>query len=184
MTYFAKSLKKLRAEAGMTMQTLSDASLVSKSMICKIEHDEVQPTLDVACRIAKALGKSLSEMLHAPQTTDMVLIPAHEQAVWEDTQHIVRRNISPVFEGLNIEWLQITLPAGAMIEKSQSIHQVHQAEKFILVTQGTVEITLNEKNFLLHQGDSSYFNANIPHSINNVSEPGMVAQFYVVIKHR
>src|ERR1700719_4409061 len=104
MSYFAKSLKKLRQQFELTMQTLADKAAVSKSMISKIERDEVQPTIDVAARLAKALGKTLSEMLHAPQTTNVVFLPRQQQAIWEDAEHIKRRNISPVFEGLKIEW--------------------------------------------------------------------------------
>src|SRR5690348_1290961 len=117
MTYFAEKLKKLRTDSGLTMDALATASNVSKSMISKIERDEVQPTIDVASRIAKAFGKTLSEMLHVTQQTQVVFLPKAEQSIWEDAQHIKRRNISPVFEGLKIEWLQVELPPDASLLK-------------------------------------------------------------------
>ena len=178
MSYFAESVKNLRQQSGFTMQALADKAHVSKSMICKIERDEVQPTIDVASRLAKAFGKTLSEMLHAPQTTQVVFLPQHEQAIWEDADHIKRRNISPVFEGLKIEWLQVELPAGALIRKYKSNKVV---EKYLLVTKGSLEIKIDQETFRLKKGDSLYFDASATHEFLNPEKETI--EFYIVIKH-
>lgn len=180
MSYFAERLKHLRIESGLTMQTLADEAKVSKSMICKIEHDEVQPTLDVASRLAKALGKTLSEMLHPTQAAEALLLTRDQQAVWEDSQHIVRRNISPVFEGLKIEWLHVELPPKAVIAKSLTT-MAKGGEKYILVTKGSLGVKINEKIYQLNKGDSIYFDSNSPHDFYNSGKT--VAEYYVVIKH-
>lgn len=180
MTYFAERLKKLRLESGLSMQALADESNVCKSMICKIERNETQPTLDVAGRLAKALGKTLSEMLHAPQVTSVIHLTKDEQAVWEDVHRIKRRNISPVFEGLKIEWLQVELPAGTSIVKSLPGSSAG-GQKFILVTKGTLGININKHEYLGKKGDSFYFDSGSPHDFFN---PGKdTAEFYVVIRH-
>ncbi len=98
MSFFAERLKRLRQERQMSMQALADAAGVSKSMICKIESTEVQPTLDVAGKLAVALGKTLSEMFHSPQTPSVIQLTTEEQAIWIDAQNIKRRNISPILE--------------------------------------------------------------------------------------
>ena len=180
MTYFAERLKKLRTESGFTMDALAKAANVSKSMICKIEKDEAQPTIDVAARLAKALGKTLSEMLHVTQPTQVVLLSKEEQALWEDAEHIKRRNISPVFEGLKIEWLQVELPPRTSLMKC--LPTISQgSEKYILVTKGTLEITINQKLYLLKKGDSLYFDAFCEHGFNNPGKESV--EYYVVIKH-
>ncbi len=178
MSYFAKSLKILRSEASLSMQALADKAQISKSMICKIERDEVQPTLDVAARLAKALEKSLSEMLHAPHNTSVVFLPISEQAVWEGADHIKRRNISPVFEGLKIEWLQVELPAGVALRKCASSKGI---EKYVLVISGTLEIKVNQETFRLTQGDSLYFDASCHHEFSN--SEAQTVKYYIVIKH-
>ncbi len=180
MSYFAERLKNLRLESGLSMQALADESKVCKSMICKIERNETQPTLDVAGKLAKALGKTLSEMLHASQMMQVVLLTRNEQAVWEDAKHIVRRNISPVFEGLKIEWLQVELPPKTVILKSLSCTTTG-GEKYILVTKGSLQMTINQKVYQLNKGDSIYFDSNCPHEFYNPGKTGM--EYYVVIKH-
>ena len=107
MSYFAEQLKKHRMRLNMSMQTLGDKASVSKSMICKMERGEVQPTIDVAHRVASALSLSLSEMLAPTREATALVTRKADQVVWEDANHVKRRTLSPVFENLAIDWLQI-----------------------------------------------------------------------------
>ncbi len=180
MTYFAEKLKKLRLDSGLTMDMLAKTANVSKSTISKIESDDVQPTIDVAARIAKALGKTLSEMLHVTQSTQVVFLSQDEQAVWEDAQHIKRRNISPVFEGLNTEWLQVELPPQTGILKCYTPGATG-GEKYVLVTKGLLEIKINQEIYRLKKGDSLYFDASCDHEFLNSGED--TVEYYIVVKH-
>ncbi|SRR5579883_280434 len=181
MTYFAERLKKLRTDSGLSMQALANESNVCKAMICKIENNETQPTLDVAGRLAKALGKTLSEMLHAPQVNNFIHLTKNDQAVWEDAQHIVRRNISPVFEGLKVEWLHVELPAGLKSLKPIGSHNIVGGQKMVLVTKGTVGLIINQQKYLLKKGDSFYFESGLPHDFFNPTKEKV--EYYIVIKH-
>ena len=180
MTHFAETLKHRRQELSMTMQAVADKAGVSKSMICKIERDEVQPTIDVASRIARALDKTLSEMLHVPQATSVVFLPKGEQAVWEDSNHIKRRNISPVFEGLKLEWLQVELPPHGSVQKCM-VMNAPGVEKYILVTTGVLEVRVNQAVFILEKGDSIYFDGGCAHEYCN--KDNALVEFYLVVKY-
>lgn len=180
MSFFAERLKDLRISAGLSMQELADNAGVSKSMICKIESDKVQPTIDVAGKLSKALGKTLSEMLHATHEVEILHITQDQQAIWKDPQGVSRRNISPIFDGLKMEWLQVELPPKTQICKpSQMISP--NAEKYLLINKGKLEIKINNKTYTLNKGDSFYFGANIPHEFINNGK--ITTEFYIVIKH-
>ncbi|TAK77232.1 MAG: XRE family transcriptional regulator [Gammaproteobacteria bacterium] len=179
MTYFAERLKKLRTQLGLSMQALADQASVSKSMICKIENDEVQPTIDVAARLARALGQTLSEMLHTPQAAQVMFLSKDEQAVWEDAQQVKRRNISPIFEGLKIEWLQVELPPHTSTLMMKHMTE-QKTEKFILVTKGTLNVKVGEETFHLKKGDSLYFDTGAHEFFNPGKE---TAEYYAVLNH-
>lgn len=179
MSFFSEQLKKLRTGLGLTMQELADSARVSKSTISMIEQGNTRPTIDVAARIANALGKPLSEMLHPRQSSRTILTPYNEQAIWEDDQHIIRRNISPIFSGLKLEWLQLELPPGCFID----VLPIYApgTEKCIMVTQGLFEVTIKDKIFQLNKGDSIYFEPDCPHAFRN---PGnRVGKYFIVTKH-
>ena len=178
MSNFSESLKAQRTKLQMTMQEVADLAEISKSMVCKIERDEVQPTLDVACRIARSVQKTLSEMLHAPQPTTIVYLPQKEQAVWEDVNHIKRRNVSPVFEGARFEWLQFDLPPQTTMTKYKT-PKMFTVEKCVLVKEGALYIHIEESEYILHAGDSLYFDAGIGHQFFNPAD--LRVKFYVAI---
>jgi transcriptional regulator with XRE-family HTH domain len=181
MSHFAESLKSLRREADLSLQALAEKAGVSKSMISKIERDEVQPTLDVAARLAKALGKTLSAMLHAPQTTQVVFLPAAKQATWIDPQGIKRQNISPVFEGLKTEWLLVEFPVNTASQQCVALN-TQGIEKYILVVSGTLEVKIEQQVFQLKKGDSLYFDASCTHEFYNAGNEKAI--YYIVIKHQ
>ncbi|HEV2614573.1 MAG TPA: XRE family transcriptional regulator [Gammaproteobacteria bacterium] len=180
MSHFAESLKILRQSTNLTMQNLADAAGVSKSMISKIERDEVQPTLDVAGRLAKALGKTLSEMLHASQTAEVVFLPKNQQALWEDASGIKRRNISPVFENLKIEWLHVEIPKGVSLEKCVGMSGSN-VKKYVLVTKGVLALIIGQNSYTLKKGDSIYFAAESLHVFKNAGKETL--EYQILIKH-
>lgn len=178
MSHFATQLKTLRAQKQWSMQDLADQAKVSKSMICKIEHEEVQPTIDVAARLAVAFGKTLSEMLHESSPNPAVLLTSQEQPVWIDGSQIKRRNISPVIAGAKVEWLQVTLPPHAAIEKCTAISK--KEFKYLLVTKGTLEFRHIQQRYHLKKGDSLSFDASIDHDIINSTDEDV--EYYLVIQ--
>lgn len=178
MSYFAIRLKTLRAEKQWSMQDLADKAGVSKSMICKIEREEVQPTIDVAARLAIAFGKTLSEMLHESSPHSAVLLTYQEQPIWVDACQIKRRNISPVLEGAKVEWLQVTLPPHTAIEKCSMINK--KEFKYLLVTKGTLEFRGKQQTYHLKAGDSLSFDACIEHDLVNSTDQEV--EYYIVIQ--
>lgn len=176
---FSKQLKQLRTDLGYSMQQLADRANVSKSMISKIERDEVQPTLDVATRLAQALGKSLSAMLET-QTPDVALkIPLAEQSIWEDpVTHLSRRILSPSFPGAHIEWIEVILPGQTELNLSPL---KKGSEKYFLLVEGSLDIRVGEKLLCFQAGDSGYLIADQPHTfINPASQP---VRYLLVITH-
>src|SRR3989338_5069206 len=131
MSPFAKQLNALRLQKGYSMQALAELANVSKSMICKIEQDKVQPTLDVAARLAYALGKTLSEMLHIGEKARVIFIPAGQQPVWHDADKVTRKLLSPAFEGMTVEWLQSTLPPHCLQPGDSFFFEANHPHRFI-----------------------------------------------------
>ena len=53
----------VRTERGVTIRGLARKAQVSKSHIQRIEANEVNPSFEVMCRIAKALKCEISELV-------------------------------------------------------------------------------------------------------------------------
>lgn len=179
MNLFAKQLKELRLQNNYSMQKLAELANVSKSMISKIERDEVQPTLDVATRLAQAFGKSLSSMLDSVAQTSVIKLRREEQSVWEDpVTHLQRRVLSPPFPDGKIEWLEVTIPP---LSKIRLGPLAKGSEKYLLVITGRLIVEVSEQLVELNAGDSCYFLAHFPHSLMNPTQEN--ANYFLIIKH-
>jgi transcriptional regulator with XRE-family HTH domain len=68
-TVLAENLKRLREEAGLSQQALSDRSGVPRPTVAHLESGAANPTLAVVTKLARALGVSLDGLIeprHAP----------------------------------------------------------------------------------------------------------------------
>lgn len=53
---------EMRTQRNMSLRTLAERSGVAKSHIQKIEAGEANPSLEVMCRLAQALGCEITEL--------------------------------------------------------------------------------------------------------------------------
>jgi len=65
-------VRGLRKKRGWTLEQLSVACGVSRSMLSQIERGQANPTLGVAYRIAQAFGLPLGEMVEAPSAASKI----------------------------------------------------------------------------------------------------------------
>ena len=74
------TLQKMRLERNLTLEDLSRAAGVSKSMLSQIEREKANPTIAVAWRLANALGIGIGELLSAEKRpVDAIrVLEAHE----------------------------------------------------------------------------------------------------------
>src|SRR4029077_17924470 len=65
-------VRELRRKKGWTLEQLSAACGVSRSMLSQIERNRANPTLGVAYRIAQAFGMSLGNLVDLPDATPRI----------------------------------------------------------------------------------------------------------------
>ena len=55
-------IKRLRKEAGLRQEDLAEKLGVSRQTIIAIENDKYNPTLELAMKLAKQLGKNVEDI--------------------------------------------------------------------------------------------------------------------------
>lgn len=51
----------------------------------------------------------------------------------------------------------------------------HEGEECAFILEGTLEINLNDKKFILNKGDFIWFDSSLPHKIKNLSDKKTIA---------
>ena len=161
-------VRTLRGERGWSLDEMSSACGVSRSMLSQIERGRVNPTIAVAFRIARAFGLSLAELVETPGATSSVnLIRASDHAYhFRSDEHCRIRTLSPLHFEKDVEFYQIELqPKGAL----KSAPHFAGTREYLTVVKGRVRIESAGDTEVLGPGDSAAYRADVPHAIVNLA---------------
>ena len=113
------TLQRLRQQRSLTLEDLSRAAGVSKSMLSQIEREKANPTIAVAWRLANALGIGIAELLStAPKEAEPIrILESHETPTLPGAHAgYVLRILGPMELAGKFEWYELTLaPGGALV---------------------------------------------------------------------
>jgi transcriptional regulator with XRE-family HTH domain len=142
---------RARLERGWSTQELADRSGVSRSMISKIEREEVQPTAVLLGRLSGALGLTLTDLLGQAEAQDPVVSRADDQAVWVDPGTGYRRKAVSPAGASTVQIVEVNLPRGARVPYPADSYRFvdHQ----ILVLDGTLTFVEGDTTHILQAGD-------------------------------
>jgi len=171
-------VRQLRRKKGWTLEQLSEASGVSRSMLSEIERDRANPTLVVAYRIAQAFGASLGELIQVEQDAKTIdVIRADDRTFHYRSDRYCRiRTLSPLHLEKDVEFYEVILrPDGAL----RSAPHYEGTREFLTVQRGVVRVTSGQDACELHPRDSAYYPADVQHAIENIG-PDDAALFLVV----
>ncbi|MBI5282616.1 MAG: helix-turn-helix transcriptional regulator [Candidatus Solibacter usitatus] len=164
--HLAARLHDLRAGRNWSLEALSRACGVSRSMLSQIERNRVNPTLAVTLSIARAFGLSIGEFLEMPSAS-----PALHVIRKNDREYHYRsdkdcriRTLSPLNLEKDVEFYEVTLePKGAL----RSAPHFPGTREFLTVQKGRVRVESGPDSEVLAAGDSVSYRADVPHVIAN-----------------
>src|SRR5438270_3976218 len=150
-----RRVKELRKRRGWTLEEMSAACAVSRSMLSEIERQRANPTLAVAFRIAQAFGMSLGELVEAPAATSRVdVIRADDRTFhYRSDRHCRIRTLSPLHLEKSVEFYEIILRAGGAL---RSAPHFEGARELLTVQRGSVRVTASRDADELREGDSAH----------------------------
>ena len=149
----AARVRELRGRHGLSLETLAEASGVSRSMISLIERGESSPTAVVLEKLATGLGVSLATLFEAPEAALHPVSRRADQIEGRDpASGYLRRNVSPGGFPSPIQLVEVIFPGGARVayETAARPGVTHQQ---VWVLEGMIQVMLGEERFELRAGD-------------------------------
>lgn len=172
----AERVRDLRTRRGLTLDSLSQKSGVSRSMISLIERAESTPTAVVLERLATGLDVSLASLFDDPAPRPDPISRRASQLEWRDpASGYVRRNISPSGVASTIQIVEVEFPPGARVAFDTSTRAYQQ----VWVLDGSIEIRVGSDHYSLNAGDCVAFVLDRPTAFANPSS--RPARYAVVI---
>ncbi|MEM5421638.1 XRE family transcriptional regulator [Paraburkholderia ferrariae] len=174
-----EQIQRLRTERKMTLDDLSRAAGVSKSMLSEIERDKANPTIAVAWRLTNALGVKLDSLFAAPKAPEAIAVvgPHDIPTLHGHDAGYQLRVWGPIELAGHFEWYELTLkPGGALVSAA---HEPGTREH-LTVLQGSIEVEAAGATQRLKAADTARYIADQAHAIRNAGK-GEARALLVVI---
>ncbi|MGF6650859.1 transcriptional regulator with XRE-family HTH domain [Paraburkholderia youngii] len=174
-----EQIQRLRAERRMTLDDLSRAAGVSKSMLSEIERDKANPTIAVAWRLTNALGVSLDSLFAPPKSPEAIAVSGpHDIPTLSGHEAKYQLRVwGPIELAGKFEWYELTLqPGGALVSNA---HEPGTREH-LTVLHGSIEIEAAGATKRLKVADTARYVADEPHAIRNVGKSEAKALLVVI----
>lgn len=175
----AARVRGLRAELGMSLDSLAAKCDVSRSMLSLIERGESSPTAVVLEKVATGLGVALATLFEDSSAAASPVARRADRTPWRDPQSgYVRRNISPPNFASPIQIVEVMLPAAARVAYETGARDAHIHQQ-IWVREGSIEVTVGDTTHLLAEDDCLAMQLNAPTAFRNRTRKP--ARYVVVI---
>jgi len=166
-----RNIKNLRLTKKVSLGQFAILAGLTKSYVSKIEKSEKAPPLSTLSKIADALDTDVSLLLADDNEAaeDMRLCIVRK----EESKRVVSRGTlyGYHYEALAYKKIGKNMEPYIVIPAFQEKGVFsHEGEEFMYVLEGTHEFIYDSKRYLLHKGDSIYFDSIVPHSGRTVGK--------------
>jgi transcriptional regulator with XRE-family HTH domain len=158
-------VREERARRRMTLEDLEARSGVSRSMLSAVERGGKAPTVLVLDRIATGLDTSIARLLGEERAARVIVLRRGEQDTALDPSGWERRILSPVLPGVEFELMRTTIPAG--VDAGEFAPHAPGSREYLAMERGTLRLTIDGVEYLLHAGDSIYYAGDCRHAFAN-----------------
>ena len=171
-------LKRIRFERELTLEETSNLTGVSKAMLGQIERGESNPTISILWKISSGLKISFSELLNSDTNKFSPVLFEDLNPIYESDNKMILYDVFPFDPISGFEYFYIKLLPGA---KHVSTPHMNSSDEYIVVTKGTLLLTVDDKTFELIAPSALRFKAEKNHSYSNPYEEEVI--FQNIVKH-
>ncbi|WP_313894631.1 XRE family transcriptional regulator [Psychrobacillus sp.] len=158
------NLKRVRKERNISLDKTAELTGVSKTMLGQIERGESNPTVTTLWKIANGLRLSLSSLISGDSPSVTVIKKNKLDPIIENNGQYQVYPVVPFNAEKQFEVFAITIEPGC--EHRSEPHNPG-VEEYIFVNEGTLELAIGEKSYVVNSEDAITFQADRAHIYKN-----------------
>lgn len=146
-------LRALRVDSDVTLAELSATTGISVSTLSRLESGQRKPNLELLLPLSRAHQVPLDELVGAPDTGDPRV---HLRPVVGPRMTVIPLTRKPG----GIQAYKCILNGG---RSGQPDPQVHEGYEWLYVLNGTLQVVLGDREFVMGPGEAAEFDTRVPH---------------------
>ena len=159
MAEIGSKIRKLRKSKKMSIAQLSEISNLSTGLISQVERNKVVPSINAMLKIVNALGVTMGYFFDEKKDIATIVRKDERRIIVTDDKSRIYELLNPT-HNRKIEFILIKLN-GCINRKEDAIS--HEGEECGYVIKGSMVVIIEDKRYVLHEGDSIYFDSSKPH---------------------
>lgn len=163
----ANNLKQLREARKLSLDRLSEMTNVSKSMLRQIETGKSSPTIATIWKIANGLKVSFTTLLRKPSIEAKVRAFKDATPLTAESEHYRVFPLIPFEPEQSFETYYVEIDPDTVFYGEPHEGNVYE---YVFVTNGQMEIKVDQKSFLINTNEFLQFQANCPHEYRCVGK--------------
>lgn len=181
----SNKIKEIRKNKKITVQQLANEAKVSKGLISQIENNRTVPSLPVLMKIVHSLQFDLTDFFKdiSPNSNHqkVFIIRAKDYLPFEKEAakgFVYKRILTRNLYGGPADFILLQLKKGA--RRSHIVHT--DAYEYKYVIKGKVEYHIEDKKYILEEGDSLFFDGRLGHKPSNIgtTDAMMLVIYYFI----
>ena len=160
------NLKAVRKMKGLSQRELAKRAGVTNSTISMIEKNSVSPSVSSLKKVLSGLPMSLVDFFSIEES-----MPSEQKVVYRAGElldigdgNLDYKLIGRDYPNRAMSVMNEVYPPGS--DTGEEMLQ-HEGEEAAMVIEGKLEITIGDEVYVLSEGDSYYFNSELPHRFRN-----------------
>ncbi|WP_335941405.1 helix-turn-helix domain-containing protein [Streptomyces sp. PTD5-9] len=145
-------LKRVRAQRGVSLSALAEATGISKSTLSRLESGQRRPSLELLLPLAQAHQVPLDELIGAPEVGD-------PRVRCKPRVHNGRTTIPLSTQPGRLQAWKSIIPA----EHNRPKPVTHEGYEWLYVLSGRLRLILADHDLVMGPGEAAEFDTRLPH---------------------
>ncbi|MCK5835676.1 MAG: helix-turn-helix transcriptional regulator [Desulfobacula sp.] len=168
----ANNLQTIRESRKLSLDSLSELTGVSKSMLRQIETSKSNPTIGTLWKIANGLKISFTSLLRKPVVEAKVRSFTGGKPLTAESDHYRVFPLIPFEPEQSYETYFLEMDPETIFSGEPHEGNVYE---YVFVTKGQLQIRVDNKNFNINENEFLQFQANCPHEYKCIGPKMMSA---------
>jgi XRE family transcriptional regulator, regulator of sulfur utilization len=162
----AENLKSYREARNLSLDKLSQATGVSKSMLSQIENGNANPSISTLLKISSGLKMSFTALLKERRPAMSVVDNAQGEPILSEDRETRLYSLFPFEAGNRFEIYYFEMDIGARRVSEKCL--VDHVAEYVFVQQGLLKVSVGENDSTVHADQSMTFDASQQHVYTNI----------------
>jgi phosphate butyryltransferase len=161
------NIKAIRKRKGYSLEELAESTGTEKEYLQSLEEQDIEASVSELMKISAALGTDISALIYGKEFNEggLTVTRTDSRKVVERRKRHKYESLAPDYSGRHIEPFLVEVFEQ---DEDNLEFSFHDGEEFHFVIKGVLKIIVEGREYVLHPGDTIYFDSSMKHALNAV----------------